>query len=55
MQYIINRLKEASTWRGIALTLTAFGVHMAPELQEAIISYGVATAGLIGVIFPDKA
>ena len=55
MQYIINRLKEASTWRGLAMLLTAFGLHMSPELQEAIIASGVATVGLIGAIFPDKA
>ncbi len=55
MQYIINRLKEASTWRGIALTLTALGLHIAPELQEAIISAGVGVAGIIGFTFPDKA
>ena len=54
MQYIINRLKEASTWRGFALLLTAFGVHIAPELQEAVIAAGVGVAGLIGVAFPDK-
>lgn len=54
MQYIINRLKEASTWRGIALLLTALGVQVAPELQEAVITVGVSTAGLIGVVFPDK-
>lgn len=54
MQYIINRLKEASTWRGIAMLLTAFGLHIAPELQEAVIATGVGVAGLIGVAFPDK-
>lgn len=54
MQYIIDRLKEASTWRGIALLLTAFGLRIAPELQEAVITVGVSTAGLIGVVFPDK-
>lgn len=55
MHYLIDRLKESSTWRGLAMLLTAFGLHTAPELQEAIIAAGVATAGLIGVIFPDKA
>lgn len=54
MQYIISRLKEASTWRGIALTLTALGLRIAPELQEAIIAAGVGVAGIIGCAFPDK-
>lgn len=53
MAYLLARLKEASTWRGIALLLTAFGVQVAPEVQEAVISAGVAVAGAIGVFFPD--
>lgn len=54
MQYIINRLKEASTWRGLILLAAAFGLHIAPELQEAIVGAGIGTAGLIGAVFPDK-
>ena len=33
---------------------TAFGLRIAPEVQEAVITVGVSTAGLIGVVFPDK-
>ena len=54
MAYLLARLKEASTWRGIALLLTAFGVQVAPDVQEAVISAGVAVAGAIGVFFPDS-
>ncbi len=54
MAYLLARLKEASTWRGIALLLTAFGVHVAPEVQEAVISVGIAVAGAVGVLFPDS-
>ena len=54
MAYLLARLKGASTWRGIALLLTAFGVQVAPEVQEAIISVGIAVAGAIGVLFPDS-
>ena len=53
MAYLPARLKEASTWRGIALLLTAFGVQVAPDVQEAVISVGIAVAGAIGVFFPD--
>ena len=53
MSYVLARLKEASTWRGIALLLTAFGVQIAPDVREAVISAGVAVAGAIGVFFPD--
>ena len=54
MAYLLAGLKEASTWRGIALLLTAFGVQVAPEVQEAIISVGIAVAGAVGVLFPDS-
>ena len=54
MAYLLARLKEASTWRGIALLLTAFGVQVAPEVQEAVITVGIAVAGAVGVLFPDS-
>ena len=52
--YLVARAKEASTWRGIILLLTAAGVPIAPEMQTAIISAGLALAGIIGAITPDK-
>jgi hypothetical protein len=51
--YILARLKEASTGRGIILLLTAVGVPVAPAMADAIISVGLAVAGLIGVAAPD--
>lgn len=52
--YIIERAKEPSTWRGVVLLLTALGVPMAPAMTEAIVSAGLAIAGLLGVITADK-
>lgn len=49
-QYILDRAKEPSTWRGLILFLTAVGVPVAPELQTAIVSAGLGIAGLIGVV-----
>jgi len=49
-QYILDRAKEPSTWRGAILFLTAIGVPVAPELQTAIVSAGLGIAGLIGVV-----
>lgn len=48
--YILDRAKEPSTWRGFVLFLTAVGVPIAPELQTAIVSAGLGIAGLIGVV-----
>lgn len=53
-QYLIDRMKEPSTWRGIILLLTAVGVPIAPELQSVIISAGLGLAGLVGAVTPDK-
>jgi hypothetical protein len=52
--YMIERMKEPSTWRGIVLLLTAIGVPVAPAMADAIVSVGLAIAGLIGVATPDK-
>jgi hypothetical protein len=51
--YVIARLKEASTWRGIVALITSVGVTLSPELQGAIVAAGLAVMGLIGTLFPD--
>ena len=48
--YILERAKEPSTWRGFILFLAAVGVPIHPELQTAIVSAGLGIAGLIGVV-----
>lgn len=52
--YLRERLKEPSTWRGIILLLTAAGVPIAPALGEQIIAVGLAVSGLIGIVTADK-
>lgn len=54
MNYIIERLKEASTWRGIVAILTGFGVHLNPDQQGAIVALGLAVIGAVGAFTPDK-
>ena len=53
--YVLERLKEPSTWRGIVLLLTALGVPLAPGIADAVIAAGLAVVGLIGAVTPDKA
>lgn len=53
MQYILDRLKEASTWRGLVLIATACGTAISPEQQEAIVTVGLLVAGMIGAAVPD--
>lgn len=55
MQYVINRLKEPSTWRGlIMIAVSAFGLHWSPESQESIVYAGIGLAGLLGTVLPDS-
>lgn len=54
IQYILERLKEPSTWRGIIQLLTAAGLVIEPELALQIITAGVTIVGIIGVVTKDK-
>lgn len=55
MRWLLARLKEASTWRGIIWMLAAFGLSLRPDQAEAIVMAGMALAGLFGVFLPDEA
>lgn len=53
MDWILERLNEASTWRGITALLTAAGIAITPEQAAAITAAGMAVIGLIGVFTKD--
>jgi len=54
MKWLLPRLKEPSTWRGIVWILTVCGVLLTPEQAEAIMLAGMAIAGLLGVFLADE-
>lgn len=54
MNFIIDRLKEPSTWSGIAAMAVAFGIGFPPGTFEAITQIGVGIAGLAGVVLREK-
>jgi hypothetical protein len=54
LDYLLARLAEPSTWSGIALLLTSFGVQLSPEQTAAIVSTGLAVTGLIGTFLPER-
>ena len=54
MTWIIARLRENSTWRGIVWLLTVAGLSLRPDQAEAIITAGMAVAGLLGVFTSDQ-
>jgi hypothetical protein len=54
LQFILERGKEASTWRGLVALVTAVGVTISPELAEAVVALGLAVIGVLGVVTADK-
>ena len=54
MKYLLNRLKERSTWLGLVAIAAAFGLTISPELLDYIIAAGMAVAGIVGVGTDDK-
>lgn len=54
MKYILDRLNEPSTWRGLISVLTALGVKLRPDLGEAIITAGLSLMGIINIFRQEK-
>ena len=54
MSWLVSRLKEPSTWRGIIWLATALGVSLKPEVWEQITVVGMAVAGLLGVLAREE-
>jgi hypothetical protein len=52
--YLLERLKEPSTWRGLTALLTAVVVALSPDQVNAIVSAGLALMGVLGVFTKDK-
>ncbi len=49
MKLLLEKLSEASTWKGIIGLLVAFGIQIEPELQTAILTIGLAIVGAINI------
>lgn len=54
MQYIVNRLKEPSTYAGLAAVLAAFGLNVDPGIMQAAIAVATGLAGLASVLIAEK-
>jgi len=46
-------LNQRSTWVGLIWILTASGISLDPEKQEAIVTAGLAMSGLLGLFWKD--
>ena len=45
---------QQSTWRGVLIILTAFGVNIAPEVANIILGAGLGTLGALDVVKDDS-
>jgi len=54
-EYISERLKEPSTWRGAVLFIGGlFGFAFSTETASLITSAAITIAGTFGISIPDK-
>ena len=51
--WLLNRLKEPSTWRGAIAIAMGLGIGISPEMIESIVSVGVSIIGAILVLKKD--
>ncbi|MBF0164596.1 MAG: hypothetical protein HQL97_08585 [Magnetococcales bacterium] len=49
----IERFREPSTWRGMVMLMTAFGVSISPDTVTDVVAVGTGVSGLIGVLTGD--
>lgn len=52
--YVLDRLREFSTWRGIAALAATAGVVVAPEQLDAVYKTFIAVLGAMAVFAPGK-
>lgn len=53
MKYLLERISEPSTWRGLMMLATGFGIALSPETIEQVVIAGTAMTGLIGMFTTD--
>ena len=52
--YVLTRVSEPSTLRGIAMLCIGFATAVSPEKMESILIVGSIVVGLLGAITPDS-
>lgn len=53
IDWIVSRMKEPTTWRGLIGILAGLGVAIDPHQAAIILAVGVGLAGFIGVVSKD--
>jgi len=54
MSYLISRLLEPSTWRGLISLATLFGLKLAPEQSDAVLTAGVSLYSAINIFRKEQ-
>lgn len=54
MRYLLDRLREPSTYAGLAVLLAALGYAVPTETMEALRNLGIAAAGLAAVLLRER-
>ena len=49
LDWVLARLAEESTWRGIILLTSGFCAWMTPEMGNAIMALGLSSVGVINI------
>lgn len=52
--YIINRLKEPSTYVGLGTFLAALGLHLSDVQVSAIVTLSLGIGGLLSAFIPER-
>lgn len=53
LAYLVSRMKEPSSYAGLASLLGLVGINLAPESMTAIVQVLTGIAALIAVFVPD--
>lgn len=54
MSYVLARLREPSSYSGVAAALASIGIAVPSPLVQALALLGAGLAGLIAFFLPDK-
>jgi hypothetical protein len=53
VNYLIDRLKEPSTYTGLGTLLAALGLHFSDAQVSAVVSLSLAIGGVVSVFVPE--
>lgn len=52
---VVDRLKEPSTYAGVAVVLGLLGVHVTPEAWQGVVSLMGVVGAIAAIVIPEKA